>query len=74
MAEEKTRTAFGGILNLLTIEPGTKVRLIGGETAEVVENPGDGMWLRCRYLTADDAGLVGEEEPIFANDVVGLAE
>ena len=30
------------MINVVDLEPGTKLRLKGGITAEVVENPGDG--------------------------------
>ena len=75
MAEDNLKTAFGGTLNLLTLATGAKVRLTNGDIAEVVENPHDGMWLRCRYLSSEsDPGIVGVEEQIFANDVAGVAE
>ena len=42
-----------------------------GAEAEIVSNPRDGVWLFARYLSSpDDPGLVGEEEMIFAQDVV----
>lgn len=55
------------MLNLLEIEPGQVVRLKSGGTAEVVENIGDGIWLKARM--AD-----GEEDLVFCEDVAGLAE
>jgi hypothetical protein len=42
-----------------------------GAEVEIVSNPRDGVWLFGRYLaSADDPGMVGEEEMIFAHDVV----
>jgi hypothetical protein len=55
------------MLNLLAIEPGQVVRLKSGGTAEVVENIGDGIWLKARM--AD-----GEEDLVFCEDIAGLAE
>lgn len=55
------------MLNLLAIKPGQTVRLKSGGTAEVVENIGDGIWLKAR--TAD-----GEEDLVFCEDIAGLAE
>jgi len=47
--------------------------LLDGAVAEIVTNPGDGMWLFARYLTSPrDPALVGQEEMIFAQDVVAL--
>jgi hypothetical protein len=58
-------------LNLLAVPPGTRLRLLDGATAEVVQNPADGMWLFCRYLAhPDDPSLVdGKEHAVFAQDV-----
>jgi hypothetical protein len=55
------------MLNLLAIEPGHRIQLKSGDTVEVVENIGDGIWLKAK--TAD-----GEEDLVFCEDVVGLAE
>jgi hypothetical protein len=46
---------------------GTKLIVVGGLTAEVIENMGDGEWLRVRLLSGDDAGA---EELCHATDVV----
>ena len=80
-SEDKERRKIGesgrleGVLtlDLVAIEQGAKVRLVGGETAEVVENPKDGMWILLRYLDApDEPGLVGGEDLIFWADVLGV--
>ncbi len=61
------------IVNLFEVEPGQKVRLHSDATAEVVSNPRDGVWLFVRYLTnSDDPSVVGEEDMVFAQDVVEL--
>jgi len=54
------------------IAPGTKLRIAGGLIAEVVENMGDGEWLRVRLLeTPDGAGAtVGGLELCHATDVI----
>lgn len=36
------------MLNLLEIEPGQRIRLRDGDTAEVIENVGDGLRLNAR--------------------------
>ena len=62
-------------LDLVAIEVGAKVRLVGGETAQVVDNPKDGMWILLRYTDApDDQELVGEEDLVFWADVLGVLE
>lgn len=55
------------MLNLLAIEPGHFIRLKNGTTVEVVENIGDGIWLKAKM--AD-----GEEDLVFCEDIEGLAE
>jgi hypothetical protein len=50
------------------IEAGMKLRLAGGVTAEVLENLGDGEWLRVRVLSVPN-GEAGAEELCHATDV-----
>ena len=58
-------------INIRTLAPGTRVTLLDGATAEVVDNPADGVWVFARYLSSPrDAALVGQEEMIFAQDIV----
>jgi hypothetical protein len=64
---------MSGIVNVRELAVGTRVVLGSGAEVEIVANPGDGVWLFGRYLSADgDPGLVGEEEMIFAQDVVEI--
>ena len=49
---------------------GTKLSIAGGLSAEVVENMGDGEWLRVSLLTGKDAGT---EELCHATDVLDVA-
>ncbi|MPS26449.1 hypothetical protein [Pigmentiphaga sp.] len=63
-------------LNLIDIEPGTRLRTNEGAIVELIENPRDGVWLICRYVEhPSEPGLVGDaEQTVFAQDIVGLAE
>lgn len=62
---------MSGPINVRDLAPGTSVVLADGAEAEIVSNPGDGMWLLARYLTSPrEPALVGREEMIFAPDVV----
>ncbi|MBV1878468.1 MAG: hypothetical protein KUG79_12555 [Pseudomonadales bacterium] len=62
-------------LDLVAIPEGAKVRLVGGETAEVVSNPRDGMWILLNILEApNDPDYVGEEDLIFWADVLGVID
>ena len=58
-------------INVRDLAVGTRVVLGTGAEVEIVSNPRDGVWLFARYLSsADDPAMVGEEEMIFAQDVV----
>jgi len=61
------------MINVRTLEPGTRVALTDGSTVEIVSNPKDGIWVFARYLSAPrDTSLVGTEEMVFAQDMVEI--
>jgi hypothetical protein len=61
-------------INIRALMPGPRLALADGAVAEIVSNPADGVWLFARYLEAPcDPSLVGREEMIFAQDVIGVA-
>lgn len=63
------------VVNLRQLQPGMKIVLSDGSTAEVVSNPLDGIWVFARYLSSPrDAALVGTEEMIFAQDIVEIRQ
>jgi hypothetical protein len=60
-------------INIRILEPGTRIALVDGATAEIVSNPMDGVWVFARYLSSpDDPARVGAEEMIFAQDIVEI--
>ena len=60
-------------INVRDLVPGTSVVLTSGAEVEVVDNPRDGIWLFARYLSSPrDPMLVGQEEMVFAQDVVAM--
>ena len=62
-------------INIRQIAPGTKIALADGSLAEIVSNPADGVWVFARYLSAPgDPTRVGDEEMIFAQDIVEIRE
>jgi hypothetical protein len=62
-----------GPVNVRDLAAGTSIVLVDGAEAEIVDNPRDGVWLFARYLSSPrDPKLVGQEEMIFAQDVVGV--
>jgi hypothetical protein len=52
------------------VSVGSKLLIAGGLSAEVIENMGDGEWLRVRILSGPDAGA---EELCHATDVLDAA-
>ena len=52
------------------VSVGTRLRIAGGLDAEVLENLGDGEWLKVKLLTGDQAGA---EELCHATDVLERA-
>jgi hypothetical protein len=59
-------------INIRTLPPGAQITLADGSVAEIVSNPADGAWLFARYISAGDPALVGQEEMVFAQDVVAV--
>ena len=61
------------LVNLMDLAVGDKVSLADDAIGEVVENPRDGSWVILKYLQSPtDEAKVGKEEPVFAEDVLGL--
>ena len=58
------------MLGVSKVKGGAKLLIAGGLTAEVIENMGDGEWLRVRLLSGEDAGA---EELCHATDVLEVA-
>jgi hypothetical protein len=56
-------------VNVLQLVQGQSIMLKGNILAEVVDNPGDGYWIRVK--SAD--GSSGEDL-VFANEVIGLVQ
>jgi hypothetical protein len=66
---------MSGPINVRELAPGTPIVLVDGARAEIVDNPGDGVWLFARYLTSPrDPALVGQEGMVFAQDVAALGD
>jgi hypothetical protein len=63
------------VVNLMLLEPGTKISLSNGGEAEVVANPRDGVWIFARYVSSPrEPSLVGTEEMVFAQDIVEVLQ
>lgn len=58
------------MIELIGIEPGARLRVIGGITAEVIEAIND-EWVRVRLVEVPEGrGTVGAEELCHATDVI----
>ena len=63
------------VINIMRLEPGRKILLANGATVEVVSNPRDGVWIFVRYVSSPaDVSLMGTDEMVFAQDVVGVLD
>ena len=58
------------MLTVNDVAVGSRLLIAGGLTAEVIENVGDGEWLRIKILSGGD---VGAEELCHATDVLEIA-
>lgn len=58
------------MIELIGIKPGTKLHVVGGITAEVIEAIDD-EWVRVRLVVVPEGrGTVGTEELCHATDVI----
>lgn len=63
------------MFDAMNVRPGARLRLKDGAIVEVTENPRDGLWLFCRYLTSPDGEQAGgEEQTVLSEDVSQLVE
>lgn len=61
------------MIELTGVQPGAKLRIIGGITAEVLESLND-EWVRVRLVEVPEGkGTVGTEELCHATDVIDVA-
>ena len=66
---------MSSVINIRLLEPGAKIGLSDGSSAEVVTNPMDGVWVFVRFISSpNDPSLEGTEDMVFAADVVELLE
>ncbi len=59
-------------IDIRTVEPGTRLKLLDDSVVEVTENPADGYWVLGRYLASPgEPSREGKEDMIFWSDIVG---
>ena len=66
---------MSSVINIRLLEPGARIGLSDGSSAEAVSNPMDGVWVFVRFISSpNDPSLEGTEDMVFAADVVELLE
>jgi hypothetical protein len=59
-------------IDIRTVEPGTRLKLLDDSVVEVTDTPADGYWVLGRYVTSPgEPSRQGKEEMIFWSDIVG---
>ncbi len=62
-------------VNFLELQPGQRIVLRNQAVAEVLENLGDGIWVKGRFVESPaDPSLVGSEDLCYCEDVLRIAE
>lgn len=62
-------------VNFFEIKPGQLILLKNQAIAEVVENLGDGIWVKGRFLESpQDPSLIGTEELCYCEEVLKVLE
>lgn len=62
------------MINLMTVENGTRLKLRSGAIGEVIENVGDGIWVQMRMLVDADGQAIDEEELVHCEDITSVAD
>lgn len=58
-------------VNLLDVKTGQRIVMKNQSVAEVVENLGDGIWVKGRFLESpQDPSLVGTEELCYCEEIL----
>ena len=61
------------LINVRDLAVGRRLLLANGAEVEIVSNPQDGVWLFVRYCSSPgDPATVGEDEMIFAQDIIDV--
>jgi hypothetical protein len=62
-------------VNLLEVQPGQRILMRNQVLVEVLENLGDGIWVRGRVLeAAQDPAAVGSEELCYCEDILQVLD
>lgn len=62
-------------VNLLDVKPGQRIVMKNQSVAEVVENLGDGIWVKGRFLQApQDPSIVGSEDLCYCEEILKVLD
>ena len=58
-------------VNLLDVQPGQRIQLKNKSVVQVVENLGDGIWVKGLFLESpQDPSLIGTEDLCYCEDIL----
>jgi hypothetical protein len=61
------------VIQLMELKPGQRISLKDGSTAEVTDNPLDGVWVQARYIESPaNPAIIGDEELCHCEDIARL--
>lgn len=62
-------------VNLLDVKPGQRILMKNQSLVEVVENLGDGIWVKGRLLEApQDPSMVGSEDLCYCEEILKVLD
>ncbi len=62
-------------VNLLDVQPGQRIMMKNKAVAEVVENLGDGIWVKGRFIESpDDPSLIDTEDLCYCEEVLKVID
>lgn len=58
-------------VNLLDVQPGQRILMKNKSIVEVVENLGDGIWVKGRFIESpQDPSLIGSEDLCYCEEIL----
>lgn len=62
-------------VNLFDVKPGQRILMKNQSVAEVVENLGDGIWVKGRFLEApQNPSIVGSEDLCYCEEILQVLD
>ena len=62
-------------VNLLDVQPGQRILMKNKSVVEVVENLGDGIWVKGKFLESPhDPSLIGTEDLCYCEEILKILD